>query len=254
MVKNVAGYDLPKLHVGALGTLGVIVEATFKVRPRPEREEAVVVACPTASAAADAALAILDGEVPPLWLEVSGPGELAEGPGQGAAAVVGLGGLAEEVEAGRALVCEAASRRGLRTAVVADGAALRARLADFSVEPAAGVLRAATLPTEVGRVVEKAVAAARAAGVDVRCLADLASGIVRVAVAEATAVPVLLKALRPALERDGGYLVLERSRGALKAGLDVWGDPGAGMELMRNLKTTFDPSGIFSPGRFVGGL
>src|SRR5581483_1573581 len=36
VVKNVAGYDLPKLHVGAFGTLGIVVEATFKVRPRPE--------------------------------------------------------------------------------------------------------------------------------------------------------------------------------------------------------------------------
>ena len=254
VVKNVAGYDLPKMHVGALGTLGVIVEATFKIRPRPEREEAVVVACPTASAAADAGLAILDGGVPPLWLEVTGPGELAEGPGCGAAAVVGLGGLVEEVDAGRELVREVASRRGLRTTIVSDGAALRGRLADFSVAPAAGVLRAATLPTEVGPVVETTVAAARETGVDVRCLADLASGIVRIAVAEATALPVLLKILRPALERDGGSVVLERSQGAIKAGLDVWGDPGPGMELMRRLKVTFDPSGIFAPGRFVGGL
>ena len=36
VVKNVAGYDLMKLHIGALGTMGVISQVTLKVRPRPE--------------------------------------------------------------------------------------------------------------------------------------------------------------------------------------------------------------------------
>jgi glycolate dehydrogenase FAD-binding subunit len=40
----------------------------------------------------------------------------------------------------------------------------------------------------------------------------------------------------------------------VKADLDVWGDPGPGLGLMRRLKAAFDPPGVFAPGRFVGGL
>src|SRR5262249_38526557 len=42
VVKNVAGYDLPKLHVGALGTLGIIVQVTLKLRPLPEQSALLV--------------------------------------------------------------------------------------------------------------------------------------------------------------------------------------------------------------------
>ncbi len=43
VVKNVAGYDLTKLFTGSYGTLGVIVELNFKLRPRPEYESTVIV-------------------------------------------------------------------------------------------------------------------------------------------------------------------------------------------------------------------
>src|SRR5262249_18726515 len=142
VVKNVAGYDLPKLHVGALGTVGIVVEATFKVRPRPAREGAVVVACRSAAQAADVALAVRDA-LDPLWLEVAGPRALADGPGDGAAVVVGVGGLPAEVEHGQMQVRSVAEARSCRAALVDDGATLRTRLGQFDVEPAAALLHAA---------------------------------------------------------------------------------------------------------------
>jgi glycolate oxidase FAD binding subunit len=252
VVKNVAGYDLSKLHVGALGTVGIVVEATFKVRPRPACEAAVIVPCAGAALAAEAALAAMGGAVPPLWLEVAGPGVLAET--DGAAVAVGFGGVAEEVRAGAGAVRGIAGTRGRDAVEVADGAALRARLGAFPAAPAAAVLRAATLPAEVGRVLEAAEAAAAGAGARVRCLAHAAAGVVRVAVADAAGVAPLVRALRPALEAGGGSLVVERASADAKRGLDVWGDVGPGLPLMRALKAAFDPAAVLAPGRFVGGL
>jgi FAD/FMN-containing dehydrogenase len=124
VVKNVAGYDLPKLHVGALGTLGVVVEATFKVQPRPEREAAAVFPTATPADAAAIALAVRD-RFDPLWLEA---GTLDDGVG----AAVGIAGSRRRSRR-RARRSSDRPRADVELRWLDDGARLRRTLADFPV-------------------------------------------------------------------------------------------------------------------------
>ena len=52
----------------------------------------------------------------------------------------------------------------------------------------------------------------------------------------------------------GGALVVAAAPVAVKRRIDVWGDAGSALPLMRRLKQQFDPRGTLNPGRFIGGL
>src|SRR5262249_43552164 len=114
--------------------------------------------------------------------------------------------------------------------------------------PAAAVLRVSVLPTDIGDVLE----AANRPGL--RALAHAANGVVRLAVADPAEVAPLVRELRRRAARRGGLVGVERARSEATSGVDVWGDVGEGLGLMRRLKAAFDPGGILAPGRFVGGL
>jgi len=70
VVKNVAGYDLAKLFIGSRRSLGVIAEATFKLRPLPEAEEIVCLPCESLDRANELIDASLESDLSPVVLDL----------------------------------------------------------------------------------------------------------------------------------------------------------------------------------------
>jgi FAD/FMN-containing dehydrogenase len=91
VVKNVAGYDLAKLFVGSHGSLGIIAEATFKLRPLPEAERIVCAHCESLDSAGELIETVLATDITPVVLDLHNQGSPIT-------SVLGFAGTREEVE------------------------------------------------------------------------------------------------------------------------------------------------------------
>ena len=275
VVKNVAGYDLVKLYIGSLGTLGLIVEATIKLRPRPEADRACWAAFDSLGAAAAAVSRVMGSDLLPHSLEFLDAGATAAcaaalglpaRDGGAAALLIGFDGLERTVawqvgEAERLL--RDAGARGV--APLEDGVAQQAvafvRDIRAAVPEPLALARVAVLPKEVGPYAAAAAQAARAAGLRVLTTAHAGSGVLSLVLtgADGTApgVPAMvtaLAALRAEAKTLGGQCVVEWAPLAVKEQVPVWDEPGAAGRFMQRIKAQVDPQGIMNPGRFIGGI
>ncbi len=264
VVKNVAGYDLCKLHVGALGTLGIITQATLKLRPIPEAQALLTLGCDAAGL--EALLNLLhDSRTRPCCLDVLNA-EAARAVSRAAgvalpeaawAAVVGFEDGAEAVNwQVRRLMQEItpAGVRGLEARAGAAGQTLWRELVE-AADPGRARLsfKANLLPAAVASF------CLRAAGLadDVRIHAHAGSGIVRGCFPGALTLERardMLKGLQEAARAAQGNLILPRCPPEWKRSLPVWGLPRGDAWLMREVKAKLDPNGLFNPGRFVDGI
>ena len=254
VVKNVAGYDLPKLFVGSLGTLGIIVEATFKVAPLP-KTATIVARFDNLESATAVALSVLRSPLLPYGVEILNPSSSTQaGLGESYACVVRFGGLASAVEQQLREV-EMWAREGgaVNVAAIDADVELWTCLRDFLFEKPT-VLKIGVVPTKINEAAAQAQRIADSNGLDCSVIGH-AVGVIFVAFdGDGGRLERAISTLRDAIIALGGHLIIQRGSRELRERVGVWGPTGTGFGVMTKLKQELDPNGILNPGRFVGGI
>jgi glycolate oxidase FAD binding subunit len=240
VVKNVAGYDLPRLLAGSWGTLGVLVELTFKVAPLPEVCAAYCLPLEGAHLLSDLRDALNHPLLQPEMLEVT------YRMGEGWQCVCGLAGFEEDVRWQSNLLRERTRSEWLP-------------ITSEEVEQLRGRYLFARPTCRCRCVVPPAQTAdllmwlsRRFAEAEVQ--AHFGAGVVRLWWAEDPPAMESLRELREQTHRLDGFCVLEHAPVGVKRTLGVWDATGGAAKVMRRLKERFDPQAILAPGRFVEGL
>jgi glycolate oxidase FAD binding subunit len=230
VVKNVAGFDLPKLACGSLGTLGLIAGATFRLHPLPEASETVVVPGLSAAEVVATVSRIRAAQLEPA------AGAALRGPSGYDLALCfeGFGkGVEQQVAKMKQLAgsTRPAAHEWQRHDAIRVGGPLR--------------IKVAALPTDLPEVDELLAPL----GLRFAWYPTLGLGFASGQVGDRTR--SLLAGAREEL-RQGGSLVVQAAPPDL--GVEPWGPPPPAFEVMQRLKDNFDPDHRLNPGRFVGGL
>jgi len=238
VMKNVTGYDLSKLIAGSWGTLAVLEEVSVKVLPAPDQTRTLLLKGLDDGAAVTAMCAAMGSPH-----DVSGAAHVVD------RTALRVEGVAPSVEA---------RLKGLRALFAETGAAmeelgtLESRLfwrevrdaAPLDAAPDAIVWRISCPPTEGPAIVARL----RAARPALKAFYDWSGGLVWIALPASADADHLL--VRRALGATGGHATLMRAPDAVRATVPVFQPLSPALAaLATRVKESFDPKGLFNPGR-----
>ncbi|MDT4955452.1 MAG: hypothetical protein QOJ02_3590 [Acidobacteriota bacterium] len=261
VVKNVAGYDLCKLFTGSYGTLGLILELTFKLRPKPV-QTTTVAACAPLDSLLRTARSVLNARLLPVAIELLSTSVAAQLAVSNAeihpALLIRYAGTPETVafqteETIKRLRSEDAT---VNCAVLDVDENYWRKLAELPLhdENQFG-WRASVRPTELQTFLKLAMEDGGSAHPSSSLWhAGTGDGRLRVISSpaeDAASCIASLERLRAGARASGGSLVIENAPPEIKKAFDVWGVSGASQPLMQRVKNQLDPADTLSPGRFV---
>ena len=241
VVKNVAGYDLAKLFTGSYGTLGIVTEAIFRLRPLPPHRLYITAVYADEAALKPVLARVLGSQMAPTAIEL----ERARPDGSIELSVL--------VEGGAGAVDE---RAGAVAQVLGGADASDRPPATWGSLPGPVTFKVTTELSRATGLLGLVRRLAVAYGLAPVLRGSAGAGVFFIGLGEdgaPAAVAGLLGELRDGCGRLGGNAVVVRAPATTKAALDVWG-PVPGLDLMRRVKGEFDPDRRLAPGRFVGGI
>jgi glycolate oxidase FAD binding subunit len=276
-VKNVSGYDISKLMVGSMGTLGILCEMTMRLLPLPEKMQTLLVSFATFSDAYAFAERIFETSLLPAAVEIMN-GEaynhlaLDDNPEFDSNSYVAavafeafipavvrmrteIQDMAKDGGAGADAVLEEDDHRSFWLAMSNLSATLGKK---FS-----GVINAKlNYPLSLGKgIIESGESIFSQANLDYIFQTHAGNGICHTGLLidkEDTAVTdkavAALGQLLGCCREVDGNLIIQSAPADVKDKLKIWGEIGSSFAVMKRLKHQLDPTGIMSPGRFVEGL
>lgn len=273
VVKNVAGYDLNKLYIGAFGTLGIITEVALKLSPIPARQAILAAEFQDIQNAVNTGLNIVRSQTLPLFVNLfmNSDSRHPEIQGQGSdttderklTLVTGFGGDPEAVAwqlAQSQKIMEQNGATGVTTTEGESQQRLQETIQEFSADSGKTrkvIVKVNLKRTDIAAFSEQITGASWAR--DVQMMALLGSGVLYLTI---PLVPetdfqnladVLTQLRQSALEAQGN-LVIETAPPELKRHIDVWGPVGNTLSLMKQVKAKFDADGLLNPGRFIASI